>query len=571
KVVSFDEGTAKLDGADFTSGGTVSAEGAHTLVVTDAAGNVTTVNFTIDKTNPAVTGVEDGKAYRTDLIVTFNEGTATLNGAAFNNGDTVTAEGAYTLVVTDVSGNVTTIHFTIDKTLPVITGITDNGLYNSDQSATFNEGTATLDGVDYTGGTTISTDGHHDLVVTDAAGNASTVHFTIDKTAPTLTKVGTTATLNAGASFTVSFTELLDAASKTNVENAIKASVDGVAQSDLQFAWNDTTFTLVVSNGNATQTATFNVDATATITDIAGNTTNGATILKVTAPQVSGVNNYSIYNVAVAPTFSNATATLSKDGGAAIAFTSGTSISADGTYLLVLTDIAGNKTNVNFTIDRTAPTVGGVLNGKRYNKNVTPRFREGTATLAVDGGVAVDYISGTLLTAPGAYHLVVTDAAGNATTVDFVIDKTAPVASGVANNTAYSGSVIPTCADGDLATTALTKDGATVAGYTLGTPLSLEGHYVLTLTDTAGNVATVNFTIDKTAPKASVSFGANGLSVNYSDTLTTATAVLYLENGDGSETNLGAYVSGTIVTAAGDYRLVVTDAAGNQTQVYFTK
>ncbi|MGV3640173.1 MAG: Ig-like domain-containing protein, partial [Adhaeribacter sp.] len=74
--------------------------------------------YTIDNTAPVITGVEDAKFYGTDRTVSFNEGTATLNGAAFANNTVVSAEGHYTLVVTDVAGNFTTLSFDIDKTAP---------------------------------------------------------------------------------------------------------------------------------------------------------------------------------------------------------------------------------------------------------------------------------------------------------------------------------------------------------------------------------------------------------------------------------------------------------------------
>src|SRR5690606_3876963 len=43
----------------------------------------------------------------------FNEGTATLNGEPFTSGTLVTADGEYTLVVTDAAGNETVVRFTV--------------------------------------------------------------------------------------------------------------------------------------------------------------------------------------------------------------------------------------------------------------------------------------------------------------------------------------------------------------------------------------------------------------------------------------------------------------------------
>src|SRR5690606_34652893 len=112
---AFNEGTATLNGEAFTSGTVITNEDEYTLVVTDAAGNADTVNFVVDKTVPEITGVEDGASYNKDVTPVFNEGTATLNGEAFTSGTVITAEGEYTLVVADASGNADTVRFTVDK------------------------------------------------------------------------------------------------------------------------------------------------------------------------------------------------------------------------------------------------------------------------------------------------------------------------------------------------------------------------------------------------------------------------------------------------------------------------
>ncbi|MCD1262050.1 hypothetical protein B5M42_025040, partial [Paenibacillus athensensis] len=296
---TFNEGTATLDGSAFSSGSTVSAEGAHTLIVTDAAGNVTTVNFTIDKTGPTVTGAADLGNYNTDRTLTISDGTATLDGSAFTSGSTVSAEGSHTLIATDAAGNTTTITFTIDKTAPVVSGVTDSGLYNTNQTPTFNEGTATLDGSAFTSGSTVSAEGAHTLIVTDTAGNVTTVNFTIDKTGPTVT-----------------------------------GAADG---------------------------GSYNTNRTLTLSD--------------------------------------GTATL--DGSA---FTSGSTVSAEGSHTLIATDAAGNTTTITFTIDKTAPVVSGVTDSGLYNTNQTPTFNEGTATL--DGSA---FSSGSTVSAEGAHTLIVTD------------------------------------------------------------------------------------------------------------------------------------------------------------------
>jgi hypothetical protein len=161
------------------------SDGVYTLNITakdtyNPSETLSPLSFTIDQTAPVVTGVIEGSSYNADKTISFNEGTATLDGAAFSSGSTVSAEGNHTLVVTDAAGNSSTVHFTIDQTAPVVTGVIDSGSYNADKTISFNEGTATLDNAAFSSGSTVSAEGNHTLVVTDAAGNSTTIRFSIN-------------------------------------------------------------------------------------------------------------------------------------------------------------------------------------------------------------------------------------------------------------------------------------------------------------------------------------------------------------------------------------------------------
>ncbi|MCM3115342.1 L,D-transpeptidase family protein [Neobacillus sp. MER 74] len=179
--ITFNEGKATLNGKAISSKYVVKTEGKRTLVVKDAAGNKTTIVFTIDKTAPVVSGVNHNAIYNKDVTLTFKEGTATLNGKAVKTGYVVKTAGKYTLVLKDAVGNKRTVVFIIDKTTPVVTGVENNVTYDKNVTISFNEGKATLDGNAFTSGTVVSTEGPHTLVVTDAAGNKTTVKFTITK------------------------------------------------------------------------------------------------------------------------------------------------------------------------------------------------------------------------------------------------------------------------------------------------------------------------------------------------------------------------------------------------------
>jgi hypothetical protein len=64
---------------------------------------------------------------------------------------------------------------------PIVLGVENNGVYTSSRTIVFNKGTATLNGMEFTSGSTISTNGSYALVVTDTAGNTTTVNFSIVK------------------------------------------------------------------------------------------------------------------------------------------------------------------------------------------------------------------------------------------------------------------------------------------------------------------------------------------------------------------------------------------------------
>jgi len=382
-TITFNKGTATLNGAAFSSGSQVALDGMHTLVVTDAAGNVTTITFEIDKVAPTVTGVTNGWNYKEKVTVGFNEGTAMLNGAAFASGTEIDQDGMYTLVVTDAVGNVTTVSFKIDSEDPIVTGVTTGGIYKGNVTVNFNEGTAKLNGAAFISGTQVVQDGVYTLVVTDAAGNETTITFEIDKLAPTVT--GVTNNGDYKEAVTVTFNEGTATLNSAPFASGTEIDQDGV-------------YTLVV-------------------TDAAGNVTTMNFKIDQSPPVVTGVVDGQVYNGKVTVSFNEGTATLN-----GVSFASGTAIIQDGTYTLVVTDEAGNVTTVSFEIDKIAPIVTGVTNGGNYKEKVTVGFNEGTATL---NGIA--FTKGTEIVLDGAYTLVVTDEAGNITTIQFLLDTNTPI------------------------------------------------------------------------------------------------------------------------------------------------
>lgn len=113
--------TATLNGEPFDSGEIVSDDGDYILEVVDADNNQVVINFTIDTNPPFIVGVEDGETYSSSVTITFGDDesdvTHSLTGPAdidFNSGDTLSTNGSWTLSVTDLAGNNTTVNFTVD-------------------------------------------------------------------------------------------------------------------------------------------------------------------------------------------------------------------------------------------------------------------------------------------------------------------------------------------------------------------------------------------------------------------------------------------------------------------------
>ncbi|MGN1100409.1 MAG: hypothetical protein ACI4S9_08695 [Christensenellales bacterium] len=129
---------------------------------------------------------------------------------------------------------------------------------------------------------------------------------------------------------------------------------------------------------------------------------------------VTGIEDGQIYVIElgnIAAEFTSGSATLSKDGGAAADYASGTSITEAGQYVLVWKK--GDKTiSYSFTVKHKtpdAPVVTGVTDGQKieYGTAVSATFDKGSAYLSKDGAVAEAYEAGTPVTEIGKYVLTV--------------------------------------------------------------------------------------------------------------------------------------------------------------------
>lgn len=304
-----------------------------TFDLTAGTATFTTTHFsnyvlaTASKTPPTVSGVSNNSVYNTDKTITFDKGTATLDGAVFTNGSTVRTEGQHTLIVTDAVGNSTTVVFTIDKTAPIVTGITSGGFYTSNKTITFNEGTATLDGNAFTSGDTVSKEGKHTLTVTDVSGNKTTIAFTIYKTAPVISmKTGNKKVKNGAFS---SGAVTVRASDTLRITKTVTRNGKTITWPKNGVFTKDGTYIVTAKNQKGLITkSTFTVDTKAP---------------KITAKRVKG-------KVTIKVTETNlSTKTVTKNGKKYVWPNSG-KFTAKGKYTITATDKAGHKTKYTFKI-----------------------------------------------------------------------------------------------------------------------------------------------------------------------------------------------------------------------------
>jgi hypothetical protein len=512
--------------------------------------------------------------------------TITLNGVPYDLSP-VLQDGNYVLIAsaTDVSGNTTSrsVAFTIDATPPVITvaNLIDGGHYAAaripeitvvDANVEVFATTYLLDGQSYLPGTVVAGEGPHSLKISarDKAGNEATqtLHFAIDKTAPAIVVTG----VADGAHYNVDVTPTTGVSDINLKSSSVTLNgqpfVSGTAVSA------EGAYVLIVSGedeaGNSSsQTVHFVIDKFAPVITIAG--------------IVDGNH----FNMDVAPTIS-ITDTYLKSSSVSLngqPFVSGTAVSAEGEYVLIVSgeDKAGNSSSqtVHFVIDKFAPviTIAGIVDGNHFNMDVAPTISI-TDTYLKSSIVSLNgqpFASGTPVSADGEYVLTVSgeDEAGNSATqtIRFVVDKTAPeiTITGAADSAHYNVDVnlATNVTDTNLKSSSVSLNGQLFAS---GAPVSAEGEYELTVSgeDAAGNrsVQTVRFVIDKTPPVIAVSGVANGVLYNVDVVPAVTINDLYLRSNNLTINNL-PFVSSTAVSAEGSYSLSATaeDRAGNRAAV----
>jgi subtilase family serine protease/Tol biopolymer transport system component/flagellar hook assembly protein FlgD len=588
---------ARLDGAPFQVGATVSEDGDHTLVAqaTDRAANQASaqVRFVVDQTPPriGISGTGEGTFVSTDVqwSVVVQEAhltslSVTANGNVSASSGTASVEGPYTVAAhaADCAGNTAdaALHFTIDKTPPAVSidGVADGAHYASAvvpswsaSDANLASVVATLNGIAIASGTTVSANGNYLLEVTavDLAGNRTVrdAAFTIDQTPLTVTVSGFVDGSYVNTTAVYPSYEV----TSSNLDH-VDGTVDGmpfVAGLGVTVeGFHVFSVTAYEQSGNQlNRTGTFTIDRTPPAVTISG-VAEGAFVSSVV----------SLTFAATDANFASSVATLDGEP-----FTLGTTVVAEGPHAVdvVALDLAGNRAEVrrSFVIDLTAPVVvlSGFTPGEYVAVDVQPDYAVtdanlGQVTATLDGA---PFVRGTVVTSEAAhvFDVVATDRAGNRSeaTGTFTIDRTPPsiTISGIAG-ACVATNVTPVIevTDANLDSWSAALNGAP---FQSGTVVTAERAYTISAIarDKAGSSTTAqkSFTIDKTAPSIDVVGIRDGAYVGRVAPIVTFTDA----NLVGSELTLdGApFVSGTTVAGEGVHFLhaAAWDCAGHTAKV----
>ena len=263
--------------------------------------------------------------------------------------------------------------------------------------------------------------------------------------------------------------------------------------------------------------------------------------------------------------------------------------SENGKYSVVMKDLAGNETTVNYEvkrIDKIAPVIEGITEGMVTNQDVTYTIIEQSISqIIIDGTVYNEKNAPKTITDEGLHTIKVIDKAGNETSVSFTIDRIGPTI------TVKEGSVGQ---DGIYSKIDLKLFDANKVDYVLinGEKKDLtdntwsdvnfkdvqykEGKNVVEAFDIAGNSSTFEFILDTKGPEITVkdsSIGKDGVYSRLDLKLHDANKVDYVEvNGKKIELSDNTWSDLNDQNAGykeGKNTVICYDIAGNSTEFTF--
>lgn len=561
--ITYDNGTSYYTNGDIIP--TLDEGGKYIITVYDRVGN--NYSFTVyivgEEANVAFTNNDEATAFDIDIsldqefdtvisLEIFKDGMKLEGVTPDNLHYTFEKDGNYKVVIKDNFGRVVQRNYKFDKSLP--TGdlscdegakTNDNVTFNYDNSKYFVEvyKNGTLVDSDKLGVVSYTEDGNYmvKLINLTDLDNFNTYEFEIDKTSPTINISGTEEGKTTNGNVVISWDD-------KDVETATY-SIDGseeVAFDNGMTFTSEGTYTITLTDdlGNSTS-KTFTIDKSLDyeVYDLTGVVAMG------TDMTTSG---------SVVITDNEALSIEVKKDGEAYEYSFNDALSEEGRYDIRIYDDLGNSSTFTVIIDKSVDYGSNVTNGEVTSNDVYFVTGEKATIIVTKDGNPYEYSWGESITSEGNYVVKMYDSYGNEETVKFSIDKSVAFESNVNDGEGTNNPVIIT-ADENVEVV-VTKDGE-VIDYNIGDSLSADGNYEVTITDEVGNVETVNFEIDTTAPEITL----NGIEDGGKDNVTVSITDMTEEGEihvyrDGNEIE---YELGQELSEYGSYRVEVTDKLGN--------
>ena len=576
----------------------ISEDGRYVIEAENFAGqkaqfnsNANFISFIIDKKAPTIElfGVtpKSNDIYNVPVNLRFRDELSGVNRVRVTsllpeiidtNTSTInlTNDNTYTIEVFDWAGNKTSRIIKIDRTIPVINSIeqfnnkdveisvSDANFsrieYKEEKASSF---TTTLNQT-----LTLKEEGKYEINVLDQADNKNTTSFIIDKTAPKINETISSAlvqrlklTFSDNLSGIKSLFIKKDAEEYRSLGELSEYEFDVVGKYEIY---------LEDKAGNKSVTYNFEINNE--------------------LPVILGAINGAFYNNPVNLNFVSDKSTVTKaelsiDNSQFTSLSNLSTYSAtvNGKYKIKVTNAQNNVQEINFVVDNEIPTISGVVNNEYTNRTNPILFSDAVSGISsvqvILPNNKVQDLGSSLLFTPtdeGKYELTVKDKSGNTNKVIFYIDRTAPKIIGVTNNSVYKESVTLDIVENiNIESANLTSYTSTYAGNIPNRYVyENEGSYKIEVSDSAGNLTTVNFVIDKTPPViANVENGkvySENKSVSITDPLTGIDEVRLTINGAVENVTLNPL--GLVnLTKSGTYNLTAVDKAGNSTsEIIFT-
>ena len=543
KIVNQDNGVSEnVDKPTFT----LQQEATYHIYAYDKAGNEADLWVAIDNENPTVTvsGIGVDGYYRSEVTIqafdkfltsvkvnedTVDRSSFTSDGRNenFSYETTVSEEGTYTVTATDKYGHSSTEYtFVIDKTMPVVQGAVDGGLYNTPVTLTVIEENLQNaeyqkdggDWVSFESGTVLDQDGTYFVRVTDKADNEKAeLTFTIDQTDPVVkaANILVDGDVNEQIEFYATTGDTIY--SYVRFSEELKQNPKFyLVNNGTEYEVSDVTVTGPNDNGEYTYSIRYTITKDNTMTDgqiemkVTGISDKaGNTIDDITKP----TNGHIVYLDRVAPT-----ATAFRMVGGNRETENGTYMYAtNGAKIYIYAEFANKlavspKALINDSIE--VSFNDGTLRGDRYIYSAIYTVQENDGLQ--DGELQVKVYGYADEAGNVGKKLTNEDITLNSQKY-IIIDKTAPKLDikpltdgysnskklGVSGTDANKLNVVITNAEGNVVradSSSQGSDGTYWTAYGIENEIGVDGQYTAVASDVAGNKTTVTFTVDREAP-----------------------------------------------------------------------